>query len=123
MENPKGTVLMSGETMEVLLEAGCVTDCAPELVMKLPGVMNQLCKTLSVKDVARFFIHDVRIGETVALVDRVNGYTYRIRMDAHAVRVLEVYESGRHSANDVQAVYFMNWGLLRAVSNRMAVAA
>jgi hypothetical protein len=123
MENPKGTVLMSGETMEVLLEAGCVTDCAPELVMKLPGVMNQLCKTLSVKDVARFFIHDVRIGETVALIDKVNGYTYRIRMDAHAVRVLEVHESGRHPANDVQAVYFMNWGLLRAVSNRQAVAA
>ena len=72
---------------------------------------------------ARFFINDVRIGETAALVDKGNGYTYRIRMDAHAVRVMEVYENYRRPANGVKAVYVLNWGLLRSVPRQKAVAA
>ncbi len=72
---------------------------------------------------SRFFIQSVRIGETVALVDKVSGYTYRLRMDTHAVRVLEIHENSRRPADDIQAVYFVDWGLLRAVSNVKAVAA
>ena len=123
MSNPTGTITMSGETMEVLLEAGCVTNCAPHLAGRLPGIMAKLCKTLAVRDVARFFIRSVRIGETVALVDKVSGYTYRLMMDTHAVRVLEIHENSRRPADDIQAVYFVDWGLLRAVSNVKAVAA
>ncbi len=123
MANPSGTITMSGETMEVLLEAGCVTSCAPNLAGRLPRIMAQLCKTLTVRDVARFFIQSVRIGETVALVDKVSGYTYRLRMDTHAVRVLEIHENSRRPADGIQAVYFVDWGLLRAVSNVKAVAA
>ena len=123
MKDTTGTVVMSGEKMEVLLEAGCVTNCTSDIAGKLPGIMELLCKTLTVRDVARFFINDVRIGETVALVDKGNGYTYRIRMDAHAVRVMEVYENHRRPANGVKAVYFLNWGLLRSVPGQKAVAA
>ena len=123
MKNPTGTVTMSGEKMEVLLEAGCVTNCAPAVAGKLPAIMGQLCKSLAMRHVARFFIQSVRIGETVALVDKTNGYTYRIKMEAHVVRVLEVYENSHRPIDGVQAVYLVNWGLLHAVSNEKAVAA
>ena len=101
MANPSGRITMSGEAMEVLLEAGCVTSCAPNLAGKLPRIMAQLCKTLTVRDVARFFIQSVRIGESVALVDKVSGYTYKIRMDTHSVRVLEIHENSRRPADGI----------------------
>ena len=123
MANPSGRITMSGEAMEVLLEAGCVTSCAPNLAGRLPHIMAQLCKTLTVREVARFFIQSVRIGESVALVDKVSGYTYRIRMDTHSVRVLEIHENSRRPTDGIQAVYFVDWGLLRAVYNEKAVAA
>jgi len=123
MKNPTGTILMSGEEMEILLEAGCVTSLAPAAAAKLPGIMDRLCKSLSIRLVARYFIHDVRIGETVALVDKTTGYTYRIRMEAHAVRVLEIYENRHHPEDDTPAVYLVDWGLLRSVSGVKAVAA
>jgi hypothetical protein len=114
---------MCGEKMEVLLEAGCVTNCTSAIAGKLPGIMRQLCKALEMREVAWFFINDVRIGETVALVDKVNGYTYRVRMEAHAIRVLEIYENSR-SPENTRSFILVNWGLLRAVSNlEMAVAA
>ena len=117
------TISMAGEKMEVLLEAGCVTNCAPEVAGKLPRIMNRLCKSLSMREVARFFIQSVRIGDTVALVDKVSGFTYRIRMETRAVRVLEIHESDRIPHDNIKAVYLVNWGLLHAVSNIKAVAA
>jgi len=119
----KTTISMAGEKMEVLLEAGCVTNCAPIVAGKLPTIMNRLCKSLAMREVARFFIQSVRIGDTIALVDKVSGYTHRIKMETHAVRILEIHESGRLPQDDVKAVFLVNWGLLHAVSNKKAVAA
>ena len=123
MKNQTGTINMSGEKMEVLLEARCVTSCAPALVGRLPHIMSQLCKTLAMSEVSRFFIRSVRIGETVVLVDKINEYTYRIKMETRAVRILDIYDSNHRLRDGVQAVYLVNWGLLRAVSKEMAVAA
>ena len=123
MKSPTQTIIrMSGEKMEVLLEAGCVTRCAPGIAGRLPGIMRRLCRSLAKREVARFFIHDVRIGETAALVDRVNGCTYRVRMDAHAVRVLEVYENNSRPTDSANVVYLVSWGALRAVPGGKAVA-
>jgi hypothetical protein len=44
-------------------------------------------------------------------------------METRAVRVLEIHENGHRPKDGVKAVYLLNWGLLHAVSNRMAVAA
>ena len=123
MKDPTGTVRMCGVKMEILLEAGCVTSFTPAAAAKLPGIMNRLCKSLSIRPVARYFINDVRIGETVALVDKGNGYTYRIRMEVHAVRVLEIYENRHHPEDDTPAVYLVDWGLLRSIAGVKAVAA
>ena len=114
---------MAGEMMEVVLDADCVANCAPHIAAKLPAVTRRLCKSLSIPGVARFFIHQVRIGDTVALVDRNAGHTFRIRMEAHSVRVLEVYENGWRPEGDTPAVYLVNWGLLRPVVGQKAVAA
>lgn len=123
MKKSDGTIVMSGEEMEVLLEASCVTKCAPLVAAKLPTIMSRLCESLCIREVSRYFINDIRIGETVALVDNKNGYTYRIRMESHAVRILAVYESKRKLHDAVSAVYLMDWGLMRSVSGRKAVAA
>ena len=90
--------------MEVLLEAKCITGCAPEVAGKFPRIMSRLCKSLALREVARFFIQSVRIGETVALVDKVNGYAYRIKMETCTVKVLEIHESSKLPKDDVQAV-------------------
>jgi len=124
MSESTGTIIrMAGEKMEVLLEAGCVTQCAPAIVGRLPEIMHKICRTLNRYSVAHTFIKEIRIGETAALIDKVGGYACRIRMEAHAVRVLEIYETKNQPAVSVQAVYLVNGGLLRAVAGRKAVAA
>jgi len=124
MSKSTGTfVRMLGEKMEVLLEARCVTHCSPEVAGRLPQITHQLCRALARRNVARFFIHDVRIGETVALVDRKNGYSCRIKMEAHAVRVLEIHENITRPEVSANIVYLVNTGLMRVVSGRKAVAA
>jgi len=124
MKQSTGTfVRMSGEKMEVLLEARCVTHCAQTVTGKLPQITRLLCKSLAERNVARFFIHNVRIGETVALVDKKNGYTCRIKMEAHTVRVLEIHENIYRQEESANIVYLVNTGLMRAVSGGKAAAA
>lgn len=84
-------IIMSGEKMELLMGSGCIQSCDPELAVKLPSISERLSRTLQHKDVARYFIRDIRIGETVALVDRQCGYTFRLRVEAHAVHVVGIY--------------------------------
>ena len=124
MKKTTGTfVRMSGEKMEVLLEARCVTHCTPAVAGRLPQIMRRLCKSFAKRNVARFFINDVRIGETVTLVDKTSGYTCRIKMEANAVRVLEIYENAHRPEESANTVYLVNIGLLRAVPGGKAVAA
>ena len=108
MKKSTGSVVrMSGEKMEVLLEAGCVTRCTADVAVKLPQIMHRLCRTLAKREIAKYFIHDIRIGETVALVDKVNGYTFRFRMEAHAIRVLEIHENDTRPAVSANTVYLI----------------
>ena len=123
MKEQTGSIYMSGEKMEVLLEAGCVTSCPPAVATKLPEIMSALCKSLCIRAVARYFIRDVRLGEIIALVDRKNGYTYRLRMDVHAIRVLEIYDNTHTLERNAHAVYLVDWGLLRSIPCNKAVAA
>ena len=124
MKKSTGSVVrMSGEKMEVLLEAGCVTRCAANVAAKLPQIMHRLCRTLARREIAKYFINDIRIGETVGLVDKMNGYAFRFRMEAHTIRVLEIHENNNRPADSANTVYLVNWGALRSVSGGKAVAA
>lgn len=107
MQETVNTITMSGETMEVFIGAGCLSDCRPGTAVRLPGIISDLCKTLSRRSVARTFINHIRIGDTVALIDRRNNCTFRLQVNAHSVCVLGIrYNtvppknllSGRHQA-------------------------
>ncbi len=50
-------------------------------------------------------------------MDKTAGYTYRVKRDVHAVRVLHIYETRHHPECYTPALYLVNWGLLRSVSN------
>ena len=90
MKDKENTIFMLGEPMEILLGAGCLSHCKPSLAAQLPSIVPKLCRTLSMRSVARTFINYVRIGDTVALVDQQSGYTFRLKIDAHAIYVLEI---------------------------------
>lgn len=90
MKDKENTIIMLGEPMEVLLGAGCLSRCKPSLAAQLPSIIPKLCRTLSMRSVAKKFINYVRIGDTIALVDRQAGYIFRLKMEAHSIRVLEV---------------------------------
>lgn len=123
MKQQTGIAFMLGKKMEILLEAECVTNLTPSIAAKLPDIMNRLCKSLSIRFVTRYFVKNVRVGETIALVDKTTGYTCRIRRGAQSIRVLEIYDNRHRPQDDATALYLVDWGLLRSVSNAKAVAA
>jgi hypothetical protein len=123
MKEAKGTIRMAGERMEVLIDAGCVQSCKPAVARALPVITGLLCRTLKRRDVARQFIQNVRIGDTVVLIDRQTGYTYRLQMQVHSVCVLEIYQQSEKPRETAQqAVYILNGAYLWAVSDRKAAA-
>lgn len=67
-----------------------MSHCKPSLASQLPSIIPRLCRTLSMRSVARKFMNYVRIGDTIALVDRQTGYIFRLKMDVHSIRVLEI---------------------------------
>jgi len=124
MKEPTEIGNMSGKKMDVLLDAGCVTNCAPAIASKLPDIMNRLCQSLLKPWVSRYFTRSVRTGQTVTLVDKANGHTYRVKkMRASAVLVLEIYENNHRPTDGVQAIYLVDWGMLRVVAGESVVAA
>lgn len=82
MKGPKNTIIMSGEPMEVFVGAGCLASCKPKDAAELPAILPKLCENLSSRGVGRYFIRNIRIGETIALVDRNLGYSFRLKMEA-----------------------------------------
>ena len=74
------------------MDTGCIQACNPELALKLPAITARLRQVLRRRKIARHFIRDIRIGDTVALVDRKCGYTLRLRMEAHAVHIVGIYQ-------------------------------
>lgn len=63
MQETVNTITMSGETMEVFIGAGCLSDCRPGTAVRLPGIISDLCQTLSRRSVSRTFINHIRIGD------------------------------------------------------------
>ena len=108
--------------IDVLLEAKCVSECPPAIIGRLPGIIGQLSSTFAIRGAAWLFIRSVLVGETVVLVDKTSGYSCRVRREAGAARVLEIYESIPPETG-ANVVYLSNWGLLRAVASEKAVAA
>ena len=90
MKDKENTITMAGEQMEILLSASCLSCCKPSLAAQLPSIVPKLCRTLSMRSVAKKFINYVRIGDTIALVDRQAGDIFRLKMEAHSIRVLEI---------------------------------
>lgn len=123
MKGPKNTITMSGEQMEVFVGAGCLSECGPWLAAKLPAIVPKLCNTLSMRSVSRKFINDIRIGDTVALVDRRMGYVFRLKIEAHVVCVLEIERTTIPPKDTAQVFYLVNSRLWQPVSGRTAVAA
>lgn len=123
MKGPKNTINMSGEQMEVFVGAGCLSECGSLLASRLPAILPKLCKTLSMRPVARRFINDIRIGDTVALVDKRMGYVFRLKMEAHAVCILEINRNATPPKDAAQVFYLVNSRLWHPVPGRMAVAA
>ena len=57
MKDKEITIMMLGEPMEVLLGARCLSRCKPALAAQLPAIVPQLCRTLSMRSVAKKFIN------------------------------------------------------------------
>lgn len=124
MKGSKNTIAMSGEMMEVFVGAGCLANCGASVAARLPDIIPKLCHTLSMRAVSRMFINNVRIGNTVALVDRKMGYVFRLKMEAHAVCVLEISRNTSPPKDAAQVFYLVNsTKLWQPLDNRSAVAA
>ena len=124
MQETVNTITMSGETMEVFIGAGSLSDCRPGAAVRLPGIISDLCQTLSRRSVAKTFINHIRIGDTVALIDRRNNCTFRLQVNAHSICVLGIRYNTVPPKNTSQVFYLANTKLLRQVPNgRWAVAA
>lgn len=123
MKEAKGAIWMAGERMEVLIDAGSVQQFETEITARLPYIIGKLCGSLRRRDVARHFIQNIRIGDTVALVDKRSGYAFRLQMQAHSVRVLGIYEYQSYPKEPKQqAVYLLNSSMIWAAAGRKAAA-
>jgi hypothetical protein len=123
MKETNGTVRMAGEPMEVMVDAGCLAECKPGVAMQLPSIVSRLCKTLSMRGVARYFINDIRIGETIALVDKQAGYAFRLRIGAHSIYVMGIYENQPPQKDNAHVLYLVNnTSLLRLAAGRLVAA-
>ena len=124
MKGQENTITMSGEQMDVFVGAGCLVKCSSQVTAKLPEILPKLCKTLSLRSVSRKFMRHVRIGDTVALIDRKMGYSFRLKMKAHTVCILEINKNTVPPKDAAQIFYLVNSRqLLQPVIGRMAVAA
>lgn len=124
MKGPKNTITMSGEQMEVFVGAGCLSHCGSSVASRLPDIIPKLCHALSMRAVSRMFINNVKIGDTVALVDRKMGYVFRLKMEAHAVCVLDISQNTVPPRDAGQVFYLVNSAKLwQPLGNRSAVAA
>lgn len=123
MKDQKNTVIMSGEKIVILVDAACLTGCRAPEAAKLPALVSGLCQTLASRNVARYFIHNVRIGETVTLVDKKVGHTFRLKMEAHTVVILSISKHlPKLQENRMPVLFVVNSRILQAISNK-AVAA
>ena len=122
MKGPENTITMSGEPMEVFIGASCLAGCKPNEAAELPIILPKLCESLSSRSVARYFIRNIRIGETIALVDKNLGYSFRLKIEAHAVCILSINKNLSPPIGSAQVFYLANSRLLHSV-RRMAVAA
>lgn len=125
MKAAENTIMMLGEKMEVFVGAGCLSGCSTHIASRLPAIVSGLCKTLSKRQVARTFMHHVRIGDTVALVDRRSGCAFRLKMEAHSVCILGISFTAVPPEKAGQVFYLVNSRLWQRHSgrNRLAVAA
>ena len=123
MQRTENTITMLGEQMEVFIGAGCLSGHDFQIISQIPAIITGLCRTLSKRQVARAFMNHVRIGDTVALVDKKMGCSFRLKMEAHAVCVLGIHFTTRPPENATQVYYLINDLLLQRHENRMAVAA
>ncbi len=121
MKGTSGTVRMSGEKMDVLVDAGFLAACKTDIAVRLPSTVARLRKTLTMRGVARYFIHDIRIGETISLVDKEAGCAFRLKVEAHSICVIGIYENPP-PRNASQVLYLVNTNLLRAVKGRLVAA-
>lgn len=124
MKAKKGSVHMAGEKMEILFDAGCVRNFRPEKAMALPKITGLLCKALRRRDVSRKLIRNVRIGETIVFADRCCGYTYQLRIEAHAIYVLGVWKWAEEPTRDFlnNVVYLMGDAFLKVTPARVVAA-
>lgn len=122
MKGLENTITMSGEPMEVFIGAGCLSGCKPSEAAELPAILPKLCESLTSRSVARHFIRNIRIGETIALVDRNLGYSFRLKLEAHSVCILSIIKAVSPPLGSTQVFYLTNSRLLQPV-RRMAVAA
>ena len=124
MNDTENTITMSGEKLEVLIGAGCLTGCTEPEAAKLPSLISDLCKKLTQRSVARYFIRKIRIGDTVALVDRTAEYTYRLKVTAHAIVILSISKQIPTAAySKVPVLILVNTRLLQAINNEAVAAA
>ena len=123
MNEAKGRIWMAGERMEILVDVDCIQKCEHDIAAHLPKVIGRLCGALKRKDVARHIIRNIRIGDTLALVDHRSGFAFRLEMDVHTIRVIGIYEQQAYPKEPAsQAVYLLKNSLLWAVSGEQVAA-
>ena len=121
MKEAKGQIWMAGERMDIMLSAGYVQECERDIVPQLPFFIRRLCKILNRRNVARHLIQNIRIGDTLALVDNSSGLAFRLEIDIHAIRVLGIYEYHSYPKEPTQqAIYLLNNNLLWTVGRKAA---
>lgn len=119
MKRTENTIMMLGEKMEVFVGAGCLSKCDPMIAPRLPGIVSGLCKALSSRQVARAFMHHVRIGDTVALVDRQRGCSFRLKMEEHSVCILGIQFAAIPPQDAGKVYYLVNSRLWRRHGSSM----
>ena len=123
MKSAKGTVFMAGERMEVLIDAGCVQKIDTEIAARLPYIIGKLCSMLQRRDAARLFVRKIKIGDTVALLDKQSGFAFRLTMQAHSVQILGIFEHQSYPKKSAQhAVYLFDNRLMWAMAGGKAAA-
>lgn len=122
MKAAENTITMLGEQMEVFIGAGCLSGCKPKIASRFPTVISNLCRTLSKRSVARTFMNHVRIGDTVTLVDKRNGYAFQLKMEAHSVCILEIDFTAAPPKDASQVYYLANYRLWQRYNGRNGLA-
>lgn len=118
-EDKKKTLMMAGEEMDLLFDVDCLWTSAKRTRIELPTIVSQLCTMLSSDSVAYQLINNVKIGEKVILIDKEANRTYRMKVQANTIYVLDIYEKTMVDSEALCVIYMPTGRILQAIPRRV----